>query len=159
VVVTIQQETLLVALRQAKVEAEAASNRVEELQAALIEEMKATGDPTVHTQLGGEAITGTLVEATRIKVDEAKLAKTLGADLWNKVTKKVLDKEKLEQQIAAGKVNPTDVAAVSEELPNKPYVKVTAKEVKRTRTKSAAAEAVVRRVRKPTRKTKVVEDG
>jgi hypothetical protein len=93
VVVTIQQETLLVALRQAKVEAEAASNRVEELQAALIEEMKATGDPTVHTQLGGEAITGTLVEATRIKVDEAKLAKTLGADLWNKVTKKVLEGE------------------------------------------------------------------
>lgn len=134
-----QTETLLAALRQAKVDAEAAKERVLELEASLIAELHGQGLTSIHTQIGGETITGTLVEATRILIDEPRLQKSVGALTWAKITKRVLDKPRLEAAMAKGDVDPAVVAAASEEVPNKPYVKVTAKDVRRVRTQSSAA--------------------
>jgi hypothetical protein len=72
-------------------------------------------------------IQATVVKGTRLKIDEDRLKKNLGATMWAKVTKRVLDKAKLEDAIARGAVSPVDVATCSEEVPNKTYVKLTEK--------------------------------
>lgn len=139
------KDLLLAQLRKAKDDLSAAGERVEELQSALVGLMQASGEASLHTVTGGTAINGTLVEAVRIKVNEPKLAKALGASKWASVTKRVLDKDKLDAAMVTGAVDPTVVAAASEEVHNKPYIKITVKEVRRVRKPSEAA-----------RKTKIV---
>lgn len=68
--------------------------------------------------------TGTLVSATRLVFDEAKLKKSLGASMWNSLTKQVLDRSLLEANIAAGKVDANVVATATDEVQNKPYIKI-----------------------------------
>lgn len=79
------------------------------------------------TTASGEIVTGTMVQGERVVFNDAALKKKLGATMWNKVTERVLDKRKLEDQIAAGAVETADVAAASTTTKNKPYVKVTVK--------------------------------
>lgn len=69
-------------------------------------------------------ITATVVRGERVIISEESLKKKIGATLWGKVTKQVLDKEKLEAHVATGAISATDVAACSETKENKPYVKV-----------------------------------
>jgi hypothetical protein len=140
-----ERELLLASLRLAKDKLATAEEDVQELQKALVEDMKKTGDFKVRTAVGGESITGTLVEASRIVVDEPGLKKALGAARWGKVTKAVLDKDKLEHEIAAGGIDPNVVAAHSEEVPNKPYIRITArKAVRRVRKVSAARKTTIK---------------
>lgn len=73
----------------------------------------------------GTRITGTLVEGSTIELDEVRLKKAIGAPTWNKVTKRVIDKTKLEDAMADGTVDPNVVAQCSNEVPRKPYVRVT----------------------------------
>jgi hypothetical protein len=136
---------MLIELHKAKSIRDEADELVESLTAQLVEAMKVEGQQSLKVRDDENAITGTLVEAIRIVIDEARLKKELGAQKWGKVTKQVLDKPKLEDAITKGEVDPNVVAICSEEKANKPYVKVTAKAlVQRTRKPSEAA----RRVRK-----------
>lgn len=95
---------------------------------------------------GADKITVTKVEGTRIVIDEPKLKKSLGAAVWNRITKAVLDKEKLENEVAVGHIDPNVVAAASEEKPVKPYLKPTVKEgVVRVRRQTEAAKKIRRK--------------
>ena len=109
---------MFAAAKQVKDEVLAEYAKAEE---ALVQIMQEHG---VKSVTGTEA-KGTLIEGTRIVIDEAALKKRLGAGMWDKITKQVIDKEKLEARIAVGDIPATAVAVCSEEFPNKPYVRVT----------------------------------
>jgi hypothetical protein len=96
------------------------------VQESLVTALKAVGQKTASaTTDNGDSIKGTLVEAQRVTYDEDRLKKALGAPVWKKVTKQVLDKQKLEAEITVGAVDPNVVAGCASVADNKPYVKVT----------------------------------
>lgn len=110
----------LVELARLKDQQKSLGEQVYEAEARLIDAMERKGQKTVSA---GD-LRGTLVKGTTITIDEAALKKSLGARLWGKVTKQVLDKEKLEAHIVTGEVDPNVVASVSAEKDRKPFVKV-----------------------------------
>ncbi len=119
---------LVVKLRYNKEAAAAAEARVDEIQSELIDIMqKHNMVKIVGCQDGADTVTATLVEGARVVIDPQKLKQGLGASLWNKVTKRVPDKGLIEAGIAAGEVDPNIVAAASEEVPNRPYIRISAK--------------------------------
>lgn len=68
------------------------------------------------------------VSPQQLVLIERQLKKRLGATVWNKITKRVLDRQALEAAIADGIVDPGVVAQCSEEVPKgRPYVRVTPK--------------------------------
>ena len=75
--------------------------------------------------LPGDTIKGTLVKAIRVVTDYDALEKLLTPAQWKRVTKSVLDKEKLEAEIVVGRIEASVIASVSEEKENKPYVRIT----------------------------------
>lgn len=89
-------------------------------------------------------IKATVVAGTRIITDEPALKKKLGARVWDRVTTKKLDKAKLEDAIATGEVDATVVAACSEEIPNKVYIRPTIKRMFKQRKPSSASRHVRR---------------
>lgn len=70
-------------------------------------------------------VQGTLVEGSRVVIDHERLKKALGYEKWMKVTSPQLDKDKLEDAVAKGLVDPNVVAECSEEKPNSPYIRLT----------------------------------
>lgn len=70
-------------------------------------------------------VQGTLVETSRVVIDEERLKKALGYEKWMKVTSPQLDKEKLEDAVSKGLVDPNVVAECSENKPNSPYIRLT----------------------------------
>lgn len=70
-------------------------------------------------------INASVIEGTSMVIDDVKLRRRLGARLWGKVTKTVLDKKMLEAAIAAKEVDPIIVAECTEEVPRTPYIKTT----------------------------------
>lgn len=126
-------EGLLIRVSRYKEALKMAEDAVKAAQELLVQRMKEEGRWTVSAQDGYEKITGTLVEATRIVIDEPRLKKKVGAAMWDKITKKALDKEKLAAAIVVGDVDPNVVAEVSEEVPNSPYVRVARKAAKSAR--------------------------
>jgi hypothetical protein len=73
-------------------------------------------------------ISATVVQRSRPKYNEESLAKQLGAEVWNKVTKKILDTKKLEQAINDKVVDVNVVAGCTEFVNDKPYVRLTVHE-------------------------------
>lgn len=81
-------------------------------------------------------VTVTQVEQSRVVIDESRLKKCLGAPVFNKITKRVLDKELLQDAITRKEVDPVKVAQCSEEIRSRPFIRMSAKVIK-TRRKSA----------------------
>ena len=67
----------------------------------------------------------TLVERANTTLNENTLRKRLGAQMWNKVTTRVLDKRKLDAFIKSGEVSSSDVAMSMVESEPTHYIKVT----------------------------------
>ena len=82
---------------------------------------------TVPNQAGTGDLSITLVEGSTMVLDEAKLKVALGAQMWNKVTTRVLDRKKLDAFVASGEINPLVIARASSEKPRTPFVKVVPK--------------------------------
>ena len=110
-------------LAKAKESAAELAKTIAELELAVIAEMTKVG--VTNVSVSDDAIKGTLVRVTRVVINDEQLETALGATVWNKVIKKVLDKEKLEAMIVVGKIDASVVAAASEEKINKPFVKIT----------------------------------
>lgn len=121
VMATMQDE--LRSLARIKERIDSLSKDKAEVEARLIDAMVQKGQKSVTS---GD-LKGTLVEGTRITIDEDALKKALSAAQWKKVTKQVLDKERLEAHIVTGDVDANVVAAASTEKDVKPYVKVSGK--------------------------------
>lgn len=116
---TLQNDLILLA--QAKEELKAQTDEVAVLEARVIAGMHSAKQSSVSVS----GIKGTLVEAERVIIHEDQLQSALGATWWKKVTKPVLDKEKLEAFVATGQIDASVVAQASELKPNKPYVRIT----------------------------------
>lgn len=117
---------LLVQLAAAKQAEEKLSSLKVEIQTRLVEAMEARNlDKASATLEDGTSIKGTLVKAERVIIKEDDLKANIGSAKWKKVTREVLDKAKLEAAVAMGIVDADDVAAASEIVQNKPFVKVT----------------------------------
>lgn len=140
---------LLIELAAVKAQQDMLATRKGEIEQNLVNALKSRGQSTVSTTLGsGATVKGTLVEGTRVTIDADRLKGALGAPLWKKVTKQVLDNEKLEAAVALGEVDPNVVAACSTEKDVKPYVRLSGKF---SPTDVIEAKVAVKRVRKPNR--------
>lgn len=82
---------------------------------------------TVPNTSGTGDLSITLVEGSTMSLDEEKLKKAIGAQMWNKITTRTLDRKKLDAFIASGEINPMIVARVTTEVPRKPFVKIVPK--------------------------------
>lgn len=119
------RNNLLLALAAVKAEEKRLAEKKTEIEAKLVEALIVAKQKTISVTLDdGKTIKGTLVEAQRVLYDGDKLEKTLGAPMWKKVTKQVLDAVKLEAQITVGAIDPNVVAACSEVKDNKPYIRL-----------------------------------
>lgn len=115
----------LLDLAVAKAEAKVAAEKVALAERTLIDRLHNAGQKTVSVVLtNGDAVKGTLVEPQTVTIDEDALKKRLGATLWKKVTKTVLDKAKLEAAVSIGEIKQTTVAEVSTIKDIKPSVRV-----------------------------------
>jgi hypothetical protein len=123
--VTNKKEELLLVLRDLKARMAEAGETLELTQAELCELMVMDEEPSISFKHDGVKIQGTVILGTRIKIREAQLKKALGAKGWARITSLTLDKKKLEDAIARGDIDPNVVAQYSDELPNKPYIKIT----------------------------------
>lgn len=99
-------------------------------QKALVEEtimatMTKAGQKTATLTVAGATMKATVVAGQRVVIDEGKIKSALDPKTWKKVTRVVLDKDKLEAAVALGEVDTNTVAACSEVKDVKPYVKVT----------------------------------
>lgn len=92
---------------------------ITDAQVQVIELMKNNG--LRNYDAGGVKVT--IVEPSRIVIDENRLKRSLGARMWAKVTRTVLDRRLLDACIAVGDVDANVVANCSDEVPSKPYVR------------------------------------
>lgn len=111
----------IVFLNMLKERALAASVAAEEQQAKVIDLLRLEGKKTHRNK----AYKATLVQGTTVKYNEPGLKKALGAQVWRKVTKQVLDKKKLEDLVQEGEIDVHVIAENSVVNDNKPYVRVT----------------------------------
>jgi len=105
-----------------KTQAEAAQKRYEDEQERFIKEMEALGRKTLTD--GKTKVT--VVERSLTRYDEKGLAKALGASLWNKITKKTLDKVKLEKAVDEGEIDINVVAQHASVVPSKAHLRFSA---------------------------------
>jgi hypothetical protein len=82
---------------------------------------------TASVEVDGVKITGTLMESSTMTIDEERLKRALGAQKWQNITSRVLDRAKLEDAIAKGLIDATTVAQCSVEQPRRPWIKITEK--------------------------------
>lgn len=102
--------------------AESATEAYEEAQAAFVKDLQAEGRKTIQDG----TLKVTLVERSIPKYDEKGLAKALGAPLWNKITKKTLDKVKLEKAVDEGEIDINVVAQHTTVTWAKPHLRFSA---------------------------------
>lgn len=91
-----------------------------QLQAARMKSMTHVTDDDVK-------YTATVVAPTRVIVNPDKLKKAIGAEAFKKITKPVMVEALLEDAIAQGTIDMNIVAQCSDEVPSKPYIKITEK--------------------------------
>lgn len=102
-------------------------NEKAQVEARLVESLQRSGHKSLSADIDGVKIKGTLCAPTRVVIDEARLKASLDAAQWKKVTSLKLDKEKLEAAVVQNIVDRNVVAAVSDELDSKPYIRVSGK--------------------------------
>lgn len=109
-------------LMRLKEQAEIAQDRYERAQADFIAHLEAEGRKS--SQDGVHK--ATMVTRSIPKYDEKGLAKALGATLWNKITKKTLDKAKLEKAVDEGEIDINVVAQHTTVGEAKPHLRFSA---------------------------------
>ena len=121
---------LVVQANHLKTIAEEAQRAFQEAQDEIVEIMESQGIPSVSTleESTGLQYTGTLVVGESVEFDEAALRKTLGVKMWDEVTRRVVDRKKLEARIATGDITAKAVEKNTIRKPRKPYLKLTVKQ-------------------------------
>lgn len=112
------------AAKQRKNEAEA---EIQSLTKLLTESMTAGEMRKLQTNVPDGILIGTLVTPSTVEIDEPRLKRQLGAKVWKKVTKQVLDRKLLDDALSTGEVDIAVVAQCSQEKFRSPYIKLTTK--------------------------------
>lgn len=111
--------------------ADLANERLKKATTVLIQGMEDAKIKTNQwTDANGMKNTITYVKATRVEIDEVGLRKALTAKVFDKFTKKVLDKRAMEKAMDEGVVDPVVVAKFVTEKPSAPFLKYTVAEPK-----------------------------
>ena len=116
-------------LVQAVLEAEGAKIEAEEewrkLRAQLAEAVLARGEQSAHGHTDeGEVIRVTVVAPETTKTDEQALAARIGLRAFNRLTKRVLDRDLVGRAIQDGRLSVEDYAACTEIRKTAPYPKL-----------------------------------
>lgn len=110
-------DTLITALAYAKMR----RKQAEETEAMLTERVVDRLE-NVYRYKTTSGITARIIRPIDSVLDEHKLKKALGAQLFRKITVEKVDRKLLESNIAAGSIDGVVVASCMEEKPKKPYV-------------------------------------
>jgi hypothetical protein len=111
--------------RQAK---QGAEDYFETAQVEAISVMKSQDLKFVVLEVSDGIVKATVVEGTRVNIDEEKLKAKVGSKVWAEMLTPQLDKRKLEAQVALGKVSAKVLDECSTEEPNKPYLRFSKRE-------------------------------
>ena len=90
--------------------------------------MEADQRKSFHWNRDGRAHNLTYVQGHTTYIDEPGLRKALTAKVFDRYTKRVLDRKAMENAMSEGKVDPVTVSKYVTERPKKPYLKYTDKE-------------------------------
>lgn len=98
------------------------------LESRIIEDFNFKGIKTLSVEQVSDprtVITATLVEPSRLDLNEDRLRELVGEERWMAVTRRVVDKKLLEDAMATGAITPAEVARCSTEVPSQPHIKIT----------------------------------
>ena len=96
----------------------------------LLNYMEARSRKTIKVTADGYLLQCTYTQQTTVKVDEKGLKKALGAPVFNKFTKRVLDRRALEAALDKGSVSPVKVTPFITATKSDPFIRFTMKEDK-----------------------------
>jgi hypothetical protein len=110
-----------------KVEQEDLSEQIASINEQLIDLLEDIGSKEYSFKVGKKTVKVQRVQSQPQPVlDEPRLRKKVGVTIWNKISTRRVDKNKLKAAIANGELKETVVAECSiQPDPNNPYVKVT----------------------------------
>lgn len=117
-------DNLILALAEAKVRYEQATQEVALINSILVEEMEKEQVKTEEVEDGGKIHRATFVQATRIEIDEKGLREELGDEVVDQYCKKVLDRTALEAAMEDGYISPFKVGKHVTERKNRPSVRL-----------------------------------
>jgi len=115
---------------EAKAELDKAQARLDELAARLIKMMEQDQRKSYTWRVGDQICTLTYVQGHTIHVDEPGLRRKLTARVFDKYTRRVLDRKKMEQAIDTGEVDRVTIAPFLTERPNKPFLKYSVRDAR-----------------------------
>lgn len=114
---------------QARVERDRAQEKLDVISARLMKQMEADQRKSYRWQADGHAFGVTYVQAHTTVIDEHGLRRALTAKVFDRYTKKVLDRKAMETAMDAGQVDPITVSRFVTLKPNKPHLALAEKEV------------------------------
>lgn len=113
----------------ARVERDKAQAKLDEISTRLMKQMEADQRKSYRWQADGRAFGVTYVQAHTTVIDERGLRKALTAKVFDRYTKKVLDRKAMEAAMDAGAVDPITVSRFVTLNPNKPHLALAEREV------------------------------
>lgn len=99
-----------------------------DLEERIIHFLDGNESDSIESTVGNERLKATVVRSTTLKFDEHGLASELSPHMWREITKRVLDTKALEDKVARGAIDVEVVAKYSDEVPRKPYVRLSRRE-------------------------------
>ena len=112
----------------AKAEYEYYKQRLDDLTEVLIKQMVADQRKSYRWRVGNELSTLTFVQQRQTFIDEPGLRKALTAKVFDRYTKRVLDRKRMEEAMDIGEVDPVTVSRFVTQRPKKPFLTYTVKE-------------------------------
>jgi hypothetical protein len=114
---------------QARAERDKAQERLDWAQSRLMKQMEADQRKTFKWSAEGMVHNLTYVSQRTTVIDEPGLRKALTAKIFDRYTKRVLDRKAMESAMDSGAVDPVTVSRFVTQVPKKPYLTYTEKEV------------------------------
>jgi len=114
---------------QARVDRDQAQAKLDEISSRLIKQMQTDQRKSYRWQADGRAFAVTYVQAHTTVIDEKGLRRALRARVFDRYTKKVLDRRAMEKAMDAGEVDPVTVSRFVTLQPNKPHLALNEKEI------------------------------
>jgi hypothetical protein len=114
---------------QARAERDKAQAHLDEVQARLIKQMEQDQRKSFRWEEDGVSRAVTYVAKRTPVIDETGLRKALTAKVFDRFTKRVLDKKAMEAAMDSGLVNPVTVSKYVSLKPSRPYLEYRVKEI------------------------------
>lgn len=123
-----EPDPLVIAYLKAKQRAESAQADLEELRDRLVKQMEADQRKSFRWNADGVIHKVTFVQQHTTHVDEPGLRKALTAKVFDRYTKRVLDRKSMELAMDSGEVDPVTVSRFVTQVPKKAFLTYTNKE-------------------------------